>query len=91
MSGILFAIGLVFVYVGYMFFYWSTSRKINGDMVAPRQTPPMGLEEESIDHARLSHFASQIGRWGASTDGEKNRRHSTFTGLKHGNGNTGRS
>ena len=61
MSGGFLAIGLIFTYLAHTFFFWRSGRK-SSPVEEREQKPDRSFEvENEITHARLSHFAAQLG------------------------------
>ncbi len=68
MPELILASTLVFFYAAYMIYFWKTGRRTNSSTDVDQEKSLAGFDNETeIVHARLAHFATQIGHWRISS------------------------
>jgi len=75
MPELILAATLEFFYAVYMIYCWRKGRRTNSSTDADQGRPLAGFDDETeIVHARLAHFATQIGHWRISSMVKNNKR-----------------
>ena len=63
MFGLLLGFGIALVYLLHTYFFWRSGRRFKSPEVEDQEKHHYVFENENlISHARLSHFAGQLGR-----------------------------
>jgi hypothetical protein len=61
MSGRIFAMAMIITYLAHTFFFWRNGRKFNPTTEDDQKRDAAFEDENEITHARMSHFAAQLG------------------------------
>ena len=73
MSGIIFAMALVLTYLAHTYFSWKKGEKSSHATETNEHPSPDYDPEKEITHARLGHFAAQIGHMQMKFSGNNDR------------------